>query len=137
MITQLAHICIGAKNLAEAQRFYCDGLGLTKRFDFIKDGKLFGFYLEVGQKTFIEVFQEGSGIAEGKSLIKHFCLEVDDIDSMSQQMKSQGWNVTEKKMGPDQTWQVWLTDPSGVSLELHQYTDKSCQYTGDDCQVNW
>ena len=137
MITQLAHVCIGAKALDEAKRFYCDGLGMTKKFDFIKDGELFGFYLEVGRNTFVEVFQVDSNMAAGKSLVQHFCLEVDDIDAMGRHMRSQGWEVTEKKMGADNTWQIWLTDPSGIRLELHQYTDKSCQYTGAECLVNW
>ena len=137
MITQLAHVCIGAKDLDEALRFYCDGLGMTKTFDFIKDGELFGFYLAAGQNTFIEIFQERSDLAAGKSLVQHFCLEVDDINGMGQHMIAQGWDVTEKTMGADNTWQVWLTDPSGIRLELHQYTDKSSQYTGEACQVNW
>ena len=34
MIKQLAHICIGAKDLAEAERFYCGLLGLKKAFSF-------------------------------------------------------------------------------------------------------
>jgi glyoxylase I family protein len=137
MITQIAHVCIGARDLAESQRFYCDVLGIPKKFDFIKNEQLFGFYLGVGNNTFIEVFEEGQETLDGQAMIKHLCLEVDDIDAVIERVTSQGWEVTQKKRGCDQTWQAWITDPSGVRIELHQYTEQSSQFTGTDCLVDW
>ena len=58
MIKCLAHICIEAVDLKKAQWFYCDVLGFTKKFDFIKDGAQFGFYLQINESNFIEVFKE-------------------------------------------------------------------------------
>ena len=58
MIKQLAHINIGTHDLAAAEHFYCDILGMDKSFEFIKDGELFGFYASAGNTTFIEVFSQ-------------------------------------------------------------------------------
>ena len=46
-----------------------------------------------------------------------------------------GYEVTEKKLGADESWQTWVTDPSGVRIEFHEYTEKSTQITGEDCIV--
>ena len=87
MITQIAHVCIGAKNLQESEHFYCDVLCLTKKFDFRKNGELFGFYLDVGNNTFIEVFPETAEVALEKTIIRHLCLEVDDLDALIARVK--------------------------------------------------
>lgn len=47
-----------------------------------------------------------------------------------------GYAVTEKKLGADQSWQAWTTDPSGVRIEFHQYTAHSSQVTGKDCVLD-
>ncbi len=80
MIKAIAHICISTKDLDETERFYCSCLGLSKKFDFIRDGKVFGYYLQINDNNFIEVFQTDANSSEEEPQVKHFCLEVDDID---------------------------------------------------------
>ena len=46
MIKALAHICIFSNDLERSRDFYCGALGLSRHFDFHKDGGLFGFYLQ-------------------------------------------------------------------------------------------
>jgi len=58
MFKRLAHVCIGAINLAETEHFYIDLLGMDKAFDFYRDDRQIGFYLRAGESTFIEVFVE-------------------------------------------------------------------------------
>ncbi len=134
MIKQLAHICLHSHDLAETARFYCGALGLEKGFEFMRKGALFGFYLKLGNTTFIEVFQGEPG-APGN--INHFAIEVDDIDAVLQQVRAHGYEAGEKKLGADHSWQAWLEDPDGVRIELHQYTDESLQRRGGTCEVNW
>jgi len=69
-------------------------------------------------------------------MIKHFCLEVDDIDDVAQKLTAAGYTVTEKTLGADQSWQAWTTDPSGVRIEFHEYTKDSSQLTGENCVLN-
>jgi lactoylglutathione lyase/glyoxylase I family protein len=133
MIKQLAHVCIGAKNLEETERFYRDVLGLQKGFVFMKGGKPIGFYFVVGGDTFIEVFIDTEMGDGQRPLLKHLCLEVEDIEAVVNAANSKGWPISAKVMGADHTWQAWITDPSGVAIELQQYTADSTQFTGEDC----
>jgi catechol 2,3-dioxygenase-like lactoylglutathione lyase family enzyme len=140
MIKQLAHVCIGAKNLAETEQFYCNVLGLEKKFVFDKAGKEVGFYLALGGNSFIEVFADSEASEANKEqrpLLKHFCLEVEDIDTVISAVRDKGWMISDKKFGLDNAWQAWINDPSGVAIELHQYTPESSQLTGKDCLVDW
>ena len=136
MIKAIAHICIATKDLNKTERFYCDYLGLSKKFDFIQQGKRRGFYLQVNEHNFIEVFRTDAETSDEKEpRIWHFCLEVDNIDKAIEDIRKQGVSIPDKEMGADNAWQTWLTDPNGVKIELHQYTDKSCQITGTDCML--
>ncbi len=137
MITRLAHVNLMSNDLAASQHFYCDILGLKKGFEFYKDGKLFGFYLETGDTTFIEIFTQDPLSDEQRPLINHLCLEVADLDAVIESIRATGWTITDKKRGCDQSWQAWITDPCGVRIELMQYTEQSSQFTSQPCQVNW
>jgi len=131
-----AHVCLAADDLAATQNFYCDGLGFTKVFDFLRDGKVVGFYLHVATGTFVEVFQQDRTEPKATCPIRHICFEVDDIDAVSDRLRSQGYEVSQKKLGEDQSWQVWATEPAGVRIEFHQYTESSAQFTGNNCVLD-
>ena len=135
MIKGIAHVCIGATDLAATERFYCSGLGFRKVFDFIRAGEILGFYLEVAERSYIEVFRQAEILPVAKGPIRHVCFEVSDIDEVGRLLKAQGYDVTEKKLGADQSWQTWTTDPSGVRIEFHQYSPKSSQVTGRNCTL--
>ena len=135
MITQMAHACIYAPDLTAAQKYYCEALGIEKRFDFVRNDAPFGFYLHLGHNTFIEVFRGEGQTKEG--VIRHLCLEVQDIESVRRRLLDAGYEATEKKLGADQSWQFWSTDPGGVRLEFHEYTPQSSQNTGATVIANW
>jgi len=137
MITRLAHICIGALDLEKTEQFYTQVLGLRKAFDFRKGPARFGFYIEVGGGTFLEAFQQAEPFRGDQPGLRHICLEVDSIDATIAQIKAAGWPIGEKKLGADQSWQVWLKDPNGHAIELHEYTPESSQRTGATVIVNW
>jgi glyoxylase I family protein len=137
MIKQVAHVNIVTSDLAACEAFYCGILGMEKAFEFLKDGKLFGFYLKAGANTFIEVFAESQPPATDRLPIKHLCLEVDDLDEVIRLVRGRGWPISDKKLGCDNAWQSWITDPNGVQIELHQYTPQSSHFTGEPCIVDW
>jgi glyoxylase I family protein len=131
MIVGLAHICFTVSNLEESINFYKDKLGLSPAFDFINDkNERFGIYLHIGGRSFIELFKGNSEQSEQKQSYKHFCLEVDDIQSTASELRKRGVEVSEVKMGSDNSWQAWLSDPDGNRIELHQYTPESKQNAG-------
>ena len=134
MIRRLAHLCIKTPDLEATERFYVDGLGLSKTFEFFHEGERCGYYLGFGETTFIEVF-EGDVSAPGN--IEHFAVEVEGMDGVLKRLSEKGYEVGPKKMGEDHTWQAWLTDPNGVRIELHEYTDDSLQLRGGSCEVSW
>ena len=129
MIRRIAHICITAADLDNSRKFYCNVLGMKKVFDFVKDGTVSGFYLDAGDRTFIEVFRGAPSTEEGK--IRHLCLETGNIDAVADALRQSGFPVTDKKKGADGSWQIWSADPDGVRIEFHQYTEKSSQLTGE------
>ena len=133
LIKQIAHVCIGAIDLKKSEHFYCTALGLKKKFRFVRDGKEFGLYLAVGNHTFIEIFEQTALESIDRHPIKHLCLQVDDIAQVITALRAHGYTVSDKKLGADQSWQCWVTDPHGVRIEMHQYTPESSQSTGRDC----
>jgi len=133
MIKGLAHVCLGSDDLDASLKFYCECLGLRRHFDFVKDGSLVGFYLEIGKGSYVEIFKGEKLSPQGSLPIRHFCLEVDDIDAILERLRSFGFKAGDKKMGADHSWQAWTSDPSGVAIEFHQYTSESCQATKAAC----
>ena len=128
MITGMAHTCFTVSNLDKALSFHRDGLGLKEAFDFVnEDGYRFGVYLYVGERNFIELF-EGTleERVEGQSF-KHICLEVDDIEATVSTLRTRGVEVSPIKLGKDNSYQAWITDPDGNRMELHGYTAESWQ----------
>lgn len=136
MITKIAHLCLHSSDLSKSEEFYCGVLGMEKCFDFLREGKVFGLYIKAGGDTFIEIF-ESQQAATGEGAIKHICLETDNIDALYRLLKDSGFEVSEKKLGCDQTWQIWTSDPDGVKIEFHQYTPESMQFKGGTVEVDF
>ena len=70
-----------------------------KAFDFIRAGQHFGFYVKVGDTTFIEVFAENGVPNLERPLIKHFCLQVKDIDAVVAKLAERGVRGLAKEDG--------------------------------------
>ena len=137
MKLSIAHVCIFSRDLDATRRFYCDGLGMKKRFDFTLNGNLYGFYLEMSRGNFIEVFLSDAFDVENRGPLRHLCLETDDITATRDKLQTAGIATTEITKGCDHTLQFWFKDPSGNDIEFHQYTEKSSQVTGESCEVDW
>ncbi len=131
MITGLAHICFVVSDIDRSIAFYKDKLGFSPAFDFINEkGERFGIYLHIGGRNFIELFKGNPNPSDQNQSYRHFCLEVDDIQQTVSKLRSNGVDVSEIKMGSDNSWQAWLSDPDGNRIELHQYTKESKQNAG-------
>jgi catechol 2,3-dioxygenase-like lactoylglutathione lyase family enzyme len=128
MITGMAHACFTVSDLEQSIHFYQDLLGLKPAFDFLREnGHRFGLYLHLGGRNFIELFEGQLGErAEGQPF-RHICLEVDDIQSTVATLRERGLEVSDPKLGGDQSWQAWIADPDGNRIELHDYTAESKQ----------
>ena len=136
-VRQLAHVCIFAKDLAETRDFYRDVLGLGVAFNFTRAGEWYGFYLDAGGRSNVEVFLKPEAAYDAGNAINHLCLEVASIDAAVTHIRARGVAVTDKKLGVDGTWQAWTADPNGVRIELFEYTDRSAQFVGGDRTADW
>ncbi len=130
MIKRLAHVCLGARDLMAAERFYVQQLGMELAFEFFRGDERIGFYVRAGADTYIEIFADGQAEASDRPPIKHFCLEVADLEAVIASLAERGVEVTDHKLGADNAWQAWITDPNGIRIELMQYRDDSAQHTG-------
>jgi catechol 2,3-dioxygenase-like lactoylglutathione lyase family enzyme len=128
MITALAHACFTVRDLDNSLDFYCGKLGLTHAFDFINDqGERFGVYLHVAGRSFVELFQGEVKEGAAGGSYRHLCLEVADLQAAVVELRGQGLEVADPKLGSDRSWQSWLSDPDGNRIELHCYTPESKQ----------
>ncbi len=135
MKTELAHICIESRDLEATEKFY-RVLGLERQFDFRnKQNELVGFYLAFANRTFIEVIRNNR--AGGEGIIKHFAMEVDNVDEAYARLDRAGYAVTDKELAGDHNWMITCRDPNGVFIELQQYTDNSMQLVGGVCEVDY
>lgn len=136
IVRQLAHICIHCPDLAAALDFYTGALGFKKVFNFTKEGKVTGAYLEIAPQSYLELF-EHTVAPSAQPRLNHLALETDDIYATQRHLRSQGIPTTEIRTGGDNTLQFWITDPANTAIEFHQYTPASSQLTGQDVEMDW
>jgi lactoylglutathione lyase/glyoxylase I family protein len=138
-VTRLAHACLYSTDLDRTERFYCGILGLTLKFPFMKGETRVGFYLEISDRQFIEVFHRDTAPKNLEPAIGHICLETDDIQALTLRLHDHHIPTATPApvLGADDSWQIWCQDPDGTSIEFHQYTPASRQHTGHPCLVNW
>ena len=132
---RLAHVCIETTDLEATEAFY-NVVGLSRRFEFRNlDGELVGFYLAFDNETFIEVIRNNRPRGEG--IVRHFAVEVDDVDAVRARLADAGVDVTDKEFCNDRIWMVTCRDPNDIFIEFQQYTADSMQRIGGVCEVDY
>lgn len=138
LIRALAHVCLRSSDLQATERFYCEALGMTIQFRFTKHGRVMGFYIQVTEGQFIEVFEnEKPEPPTANAVLAHFCLETPDIHGLHARLTEFGYGPSEVKEGCDKALQFWVTDPNGLRFEFHQYGPESLQFQGGTVEVPW
>jgi len=137
MIRRLAHLCLISNQLERQIAFYRDQIGLPVKFRFTNaQGQLFGVYLDCGDSSFVEIFDQHLAAKEWGGDLRplhegnrynHFCLEVTGLADLRGSLLARGVEVGEIKTGLDQSLQAWLSDPDGNRIELMEYTHRSWQ----------
>jgi catechol 2,3-dioxygenase-like lactoylglutathione lyase family enzyme len=135
-VKSIAHICILSKDLEATRHFYCDLLGFEKIFDFIKEGRVSGFYFKINDDNFIEVFEDKE-TENTHSKILHICFATENIRKLKKMFNSKNIETTDIILGSDNSYQFWVKDPDGIDIEFHEYTDKSSQITKKNAEMNW
>ena len=132
---KLAHVCIETDDLEKTEEFY-RVIGLRRRFEFRNlQGELVGFYLAFDDNSYIEVIKTSNPGSEG--IIRHFAIEVDDVDVIHANLTAADIAVTDKEFCNDKIWMVTCKDPNDIFIELQQYTADSFQLKGGVCEVDY
>jgi len=132
----LAHVCLNVKSLKRSMEYY-EKLGFKPKFKFTKNGEHYGHYLEISDNHYLELFEDPDMTAPVNTGLIHFCLESKNIDALIEKLDSKGITYTDKKLGCDNTYQIWLADPDGNTFEVHEYTDQSLQKIGGEVEADW
>jgi catechol 2,3-dioxygenase-like lactoylglutathione lyase family enzyme len=137
MITQLAHINLFSDQAKEMVDFYTHKLGLKIAFTLDNDkGIPFGWYVECGKMTFIEIFDQAGAVRQwGGNVValqhgskfKHLCFEAKNLETYRDQLIGRGVNISPITVGMDNSKQAWIKDPDGNDIELMEYTPTSFQ----------
>jgi lactoylglutathione lyase len=137
MIRKLAHLCLVTDNMDAMVEFYSGKLGLPVKFIFKnKEGQIFGYYLDCGDSTFLEIFdrvlkqKQWGGPLEPLSKgnqYSHLCMEVTGLKDFRAALMAKGVKMTEIAQGMDHSYQSWTADPDGNPMELMEYTHASPQ----------
>ena len=140
MITQLAHLNFFSDKPKEMIDFYVHKLGLKIAFTLDNEkGEPFGWYVECGKMTFIEIFDQagavqqwGGSVAElqSGSKYRHLCFEVEDLEKYRSQLIGRDVTISPITVGMDNSKQAWIKDPDGNDIELMEYTPTSFQKRG-------
>lgn len=142
MIKQLAHVCFFTENAEAMVSFYRDILGFPVAFVMsTTDGdEPFGWYMDCGNDTFVEIFNQEGAVKEwggeivalkqsSSSLYRHICFESEDLESLRSDLLSKGLKVTDIIKGMDHSYQCWIKDTDGNDIELMMYTPDSLQFS--------
>jgi lactoylglutathione lyase/glyoxylase I family protein len=136
MFKRIAHVCLNVRSLQQSLDYYTR-LGFEPVFRFTRKGAPFGVYLKVAEGNFVELFEQPTLERPVNTGILHFCLETEDLDRLMVDLRARGIAFSEKKLGCDDTWQIWLEDPDGNAFEVHQYTPRSMQFVGGTVEADW
>ncbi|MDQ8184064.1 VOC family protein [Pelagicoccus sp. SDUM812002] len=142
MIKQLAHVCFFTENAEAMVSFYRDILGFPVAFVMNNSdgGTPFGWYMDCGNDTFVEIFDQVGAVQEwgGEAVelkqaanvhYRHICFETTDIEALRNELVGKGVEVTETKKGIDHSYQAWIKDVDGNAIELMMYTPDSLQFS--------
>jgi catechol 2,3-dioxygenase-like lactoylglutathione lyase family enzyme len=115
LVTGTDFVCIFTRNIAEAEKFYGDVLGLP----FLKRwGDMPGAEYETGNLTLALMEPEGFGIAFAPSS-QPIALQVEDVHAAKAELESHGVQFMGDIIDSGVCHQAFFTDPDGNALGIH------------------
>ena len=116
-IVGLNHVAISVADYAAATNFYAKQMGFREAFSFREaDGTPYFTYFQISRDTFLEVMQATPVRPAG---CPHFGLEVQNLDSMIEQLKQRGVDVRAASLSPRTGTRIaQAIGPGGINMEL-------------------
>ena len=127
-IVGLSHFCLSTKRLDEMIDFYVQLMGAQIVHEF-RNAKRerYGVFIKLGKRTFLEIFNSLKPLRNG-GRFRHLSVEVANIESTTNKLKSVGYNPKIERGRTDGLLQCWIDDPDGNRIEFIQY-DSECVLT--------
>ena len=117
------HVGINVANMNEAIAFYGRNFGFGEAAVIRDDkGQPTLAFIQVSRNTFIEI---GPATAERPAGINHFGLQVDDLKTITANLRHRGVKIDDPRVGRTISFITSVTDPTGVRMELSEIGPES------------
>ena len=121
MLRSLGHVTVLSADFERTERFYCELLGL--RVGPRPAIPIPGRWLYIGDEAVLHVLpriaEDGSAARPGATgAIDHFALNTDDRPAFERRLEAAGQPFESRRLADSDIWQIFLTDPDGVRVEL-------------------
>jgi len=118
-VVAFEHVNIRTTDIERARDFYVAALGLR-----VGDRPPFasvGCWLYLGDRAIVHLVQRGPGesCAAGSGNVDHIAFRGADLDATRQTLRAAGIEFREAVVPRDQSVQIFLHDPDGVTIELN------------------
>jgi predicted enzyme related to lactoylglutathione lyase len=123
-IAALNHVAVSVADYNSAIDFYGRQMGFREAFSFREpDGSPYLTYFQVNRSTFVEVMQATPERPVG---CPHFGLEVEQLDSVVEQLRQRGVQVRAPSLSPRTGSRIAVASgPGGVNMELLEFGPSS------------
>lgn len=121
MLRSLGHVTVLSADFDRTERFYCGLLGL--RVGPRPAIPIPGRWLYIGDEAVLHVLpriaEDGPDARPGATGgIDHFALNADDRPAFERRLAAAGQPFESRRLADSDIWQIFLTDPDGVRVEL-------------------
>jgi catechol 2,3-dioxygenase-like lactoylglutathione lyase family enzyme len=124
MLLSLDHVTVLSTDFERTERFYCGLLGM--RVGPRPAIALPGRWFYVGGEAVVHVLPRAAVAAataeashEAAGAIDHFALKAQDRPTFEQRLRAAGQPFESRRLADSGLWQIFLTDPDGVRVELN------------------
>ena len=117
MLLSLGHVTVRSADFDRTERFYCDLLGMRigPRPTIAVPGRWF----YIGDLAVLHVLPRTAEATTGAGgSFDHFAIAADNLPAFHRRFESAGQHFESRRLADTDTWQVFLTDPDGVRVEL-------------------
>lgn len=117
MLLCLGHVTLRSADFERTEHFYCDLLGM--RIGPRPAIPLPGRWLYVGDEAVLHVLpRQTAPPRDTQPVVDHFAFNADDRTGFEQRLTAAGQPFESRRLADSDTWQIFLTDPDGVRVEL-------------------
>jgi len=117
MLLSLGHVTVRSADFERTEHFYCGLLGM--RIGPRPAIPVPGRWFYVGDEAVLHVLPRAArAVHEAEGAIDHFALKAGDLHAFEQRLEAAGQPFESLRLADSDTWQIFLTDPDGIRVEL-------------------